>query len=195
VTLRGASVAVAGGLALALAACSSTGIPAATTSSMRVSVTQTAPSVWSAPDTVSTSMSGAHSTAASGVPELVTLPGLTEDCSAAIRAQLAVNNLFTEALQVPGGSTVTTTATAPTTAAPAGAAGITAARVAHVFGELSPTIPTPLAPALGALRDAAESVVGKAVTEIPAVLGSAGVTDAMKAFGDYIEACEPKATD
>lgn len=178
---------------MALAACSSSGIPAATTASVSVSVTQTAPSVWSAPDTVSTSAPGADGAASTGTPDSSTLPGLTEGCSAAIRAQLAVNDLFTEALQgQSAGTSATPTASSATSTA---TAGITAARVAEVFGELSPTIPAPLSPSLAALHQAATSIVGAAVTDIPAVLEGPEVTKAMTAFGDYIASCEPPPSD
>jgi hypothetical protein len=194
VILRGTAVsAVAGALVAALAACSSAGIPAATTSSMSASVTQTAPSVWSAPDTVSTSAPGASSTAGTdGSSGTSTLPGLTEACSVAIRAQLVINDLFSDALQ--GGTTSTGTA-APATVSTAAASGISAAKVADVFGEITPSIPAPLSSALATLHDAANSIVGKPVTDIPAVLNSTDVTDAMNAFGSYIAACEPRATD
>lgn len=193
-TLRGAAVAVAGCLAAALAACSSGGVPAATTSTISASVTQTAPSVWSAPDTASNPLAASSAAGTDGTSGASTLPGLTKPCSSAIRAQLAVNTLFTEALQGTGGavSPATTTASSATTTAPA---GITAPRVAAVFDSLEPSIPAALATPLAALRDAAESIVGKPVTDIPAALASAAVTDAMHDFGDYIAACEPAATD
>lgn len=200
-TLRGTAIpAVVGMLIAALAACSSAGIPAATTSSISASVTQTAPSVWSAPDTVSTSAPGAPSISgtdgASGTP---TLPGLTEGCSAAIRAQLVINDVFSEAL---GGEAGTTAAgpsatTAPSAASSAATAspGISAGRVAEVFDGLTSSIPAALSSPLAVLRQAAESIVGKPVTAIPAVLNSTAVTDAMDAFGRYIADCEPKATE
>jgi hypothetical protein len=189
------AAALLGGLALALAGCSSSGIPAATTSSISASVTQTAPSVWSAPNTVSTGAPGSPSnTDANEASGSSTLPGLTEDCSAAIRAQLAVNNLFTEALHGPTGGT-TPTAAGATPATSAAPSGITAERVAGVFDGLAPTIPRKLAAALTALRHAADSVVGKPVTDIPAVLNGTDVTEAMDAFRHYVAACEPKPSD
>lgn len=189
------AAAVLGGLALALAGCSSTGIPAATTSSISASITQTAPSVWSAPNTVSTGAPGSSSTAdAHATSGSSTLPGLTEACSAAVRAQLAVNNLFTEALQGPAGGTAPTAASA-TTDTSAATSGITAERVASVFDGLAPTIPRRLAAALTTLRQAAESIVGKPATAIPAVLNGTDVTEAMDAFRHYVAACEPKPSD
>lgn len=189
------AAAVLGGLTLALAGCSSTGIPAATTSSISASITQTAPSVWSAPNTVSTAAPGSPSTAdADGASGSSTLPGLTEACSAAVRAQLAVNDLFTEALQGSAGSTAPTAASA-TTSTPAAASGLTAERIASVFDGLATKIPRRLATALTTLRKAAESIVGKPVTDIPAVLNGTKVTEAMDAFRDYVAACEPKPSD
>jgi hypothetical protein len=193
VTLRCAA-AILGSLAVALAGCSSTGIPAATTSLISPSVTQSAPSVWSAPNTASTAAPGSPSTQTDGASGSTTLPGLTEACSSAIRAQLAVNNLFTEAIQGPTDG-ATPTATGATAKAPVVTAGISADRVASVFDGLAPSLPGRLANALAALRKGAESIVGKPVTDIPAVLNGTEVTDAMDAFRHYIAACEPKPTD
>lgn len=195
-TLR-RTAAVLGCLAIALAACSSTGIPAATTSPVSASVTQPAPSVWSAPNTASTATPGSPSTAESnGISGSSTLPGLTEGCSAAIRAQLAVNNLFSEALEGPTGA-ATSGATAPRTTAgsPAPTSGITAKRVASIFDGLAPTMPRRLSGPLAELRDAAESIIGKPITDIPAVLNGADATAAMDAFRQYIAACEPKPSN
>lgn len=191
-TLRSAATAL-GALTFALAGCSSAGIPAATTSEISASVTQTAPSVWSAPNTESTGAPGSPSTADRSAGSS-TLPGLTEACSAAIRAQLAVNNLFTEALQGPSdGAAPTTTSTTSGTAAVT--SGITADRIATVFDGLAPSMPRRLAAALTVLRNAAESIIGKPVTDIPAVLNGTAVTDAMDAFRHYIAACEPKPSN
>jgi hypothetical protein len=138
-------------------------------------------------------MPGADDTPSVGTLDSSTLPGLTESCSAAIRAQLAVNNLFTEALQgQSGGTTATSAASSATSTA---TAGVTAARVAEVVDELRPTIPAPLSPSLAALREAAASIVGAAVTDIPAVLEGPEVTKAMTTFGDYIASCEPAPSD
>ncbi len=130
VTLRGTAIpAVVGALIAALAACSSAGIPAATTPPMSASVTQTAPSVWSAPDTVSTSAPGAPSTTGTdGAFGTSTLPGLTEGCSAAIRAQLVINSLFSEAL---GGEAGTAAPPTAATTAPSSARSTAAATTAQ----------------------------------------------------------------
>lgn len=185
---------------VALAACSSTGIPADTSASASASVTQPAPSVWSAPDSASDSVLGAGGSTTGTARTATTgpLPGLSRSCSAAVRAQLAVNELFSQALKgdgAPAESSTAATTSADATVTDSRPANITTTRVDAVFGGLSPAMPRALDKPIATLRTAADDMVGKTITEIPAILNGAQVTAAMSTLGDYVTDCRPTTSE
>ncbi|OJV23140.1 MAG: hypothetical protein BGO26_09325 [Actinobacteria bacterium 69-20] len=112
---------------LLASACSGT-VAAGNTSDPSASVTQTAPSVWSAPDTTPAPTVGATGGTSAGTAGGAdsTLPGLSAACSAAIRAQAAVTDLFAAALK---GSTasVSGSTSAPISTSTSGSVSGTAA--------------------------------------------------------------------
>lgn len=198
--VRRAALILIGLTTAAVAACSSTGIPGAQSSSARASVTQTAPSVWSAPETSTAQpgVAGSTADAAGSASSTSELPGLSTACSAAVRTQLAMNDLFSAALNVGDGTRASNSpAVTPTAAAVATEdhlANITQESVTEVFDSLTPSIPATLAKPLATLRDAADSIVGKTVAQVPTVLNSAKNLEAARAFSDYIASCEPATT-
>jgi hypothetical protein len=190
---------IAGASMTLLAACASTGIPAAPTqATVSASVTQTAPSVWSGPE--SESGSAAASSSASAAASASTMPGLSEACTTAIRAQVAVNKLLAQGLgktatdHTTTGSADAPPATTSSPAVPAADGGITAARVAEVFDGAARMVPASLTASFTTLRRAATDLVGRPIDTAPAVLASKPVADAMRTISDYIASCQPSAT-
>ena len=201
---------LAAALAAALAGCSGADGATQTSSTLTASVTQSAPSVWSPPETVAgtTETSGADAgVLADPLASSVTaLPGLSTLCTAAIHAQAAVNSLFAAGLAAPASSTTTDeaagtvgldTLVAATTQAPppAGADPTaqppTSADIRALFDKIGPQIPASLATAFDTLKEASLTIVGKNADDVSDILSQKKVTSAMQSVSDYIAACKP----
>ncbi len=147
-----------------VSACSGT-VAAGNTSTPSASITQTAPSVWSAPDTTPASTAGAAGGTSAGAAGSTdsTLPGLSAACSAAIRAQSAVTDLFAAALKG-SAAPVSGTAAAPT-AAPSTKSTVTGRTTAPTGGSsaappAASPVPTAASPASTAPSAGAEKPSG-----------------------------------
>lgn len=121
-----------------------------------------------------------------------TLPGMSEECSDAIRAQSTVNNLIGEALRDAArqisqqDEDATDTEFTPV---------LTDAKIAEVFNGISGLVPAALSADFAALRHAAEQVTETAPTDIPDVMEEAAVTEAITSITDFITDCQPTVDD
>lgn len=192
-----------------MAGCSATAT-VADSAGPSASVTQSAPSVWSAQATTlaGASAGGGTATPTGAAVTGSTLPGLTAACSAAIRAQTTVNDLFGAALKAsapvasspaapsspPPARTQVTTPAATKTATEAVTNALTKADVALAFDQVSGAVPHVLASSFAALRAAADKIPETAAQGIPDVLAAAPVADAMKRITEYITDCQPPTT-
>lgn len=202
-------------LTVATAGCSGADETTATTSAATASVTQSAPSVWSPPETVAgTTATSAEDAAASADPlasSVTALPGLSTLCTAAIHAQAAVNELFAAGLASPPAAVETSsggaegavgldTLVAATTSAPPAASAEkttpppTTADVQSLFDKIGPQIPASLAAAFGTLKEASLKIVHKSADAVSEILAQPDVTGAMQSVSEYIAACKPTTT-
>lgn len=131
-----------------------------------------------------------------------TFPGLSEACTAAIRAQAAVNELFAKALKEsttapvpaqPATTAGTASGTAPVTKPTTGP--VTKDDVAHTFDEVAAIVPPALATPFQALHEAANKITETAKQNIPDVLAATPVTGALKTITDYITNCQPPTSN
>lgn len=193
--MRGATFAALATTVLLAAAGCSGGAAAPSTGSSSASVTQEAPSVWSSPESGAQAAGSAAPSADSAASVAPALPGLSEDCTAAIRAQMAVNGLFGAALGSTAKAAAPLNAAAAVTSEPSAPPALTGSQVAETFGAIDATIPGPLRTAFGTLKKAADSMTSKTARDVPDILDQPQVVTAMTAIGDYITACQPATTD
>lgn len=190
-TIRAGATAITAAVLVILSGCSGQD-QSTSTGSSRASVTQTAPSVWSPPDTGSAAPSSTADGDLSAAES--TLPGLSADCTAAIRAQLAVNDLFGNALKRPVTLSADQDAAARATATDAPPA-LTKTAIAATFDPIEATIPSALRSSFATLRTAADALTTKAAQDVPDVLEAPDAAGAMSTIADYITACQPATTD
>lgn len=161
------------------------------------SVTQTAPTVW-ATDTDDTNSGSTSSDEDESESEI--LPGLTPECTAAIRGHALMSDLLRLALE-PSDVAATDTATAKSThdtteqSQVDAISALTEADVDETFAQLDAKMPPELTSAFDALRTAADEAVGKPVGEIPDLLTAPDVDAARQQINDYITECQPPAED
>lgn len=164
--------------------------------SAAASVTQEAPSVWATPMTAADGTVEANKLAAAATTES-TLPGLSEECTGAIRAQAAVNDLFgmalTEASRQVSEQNPETAADTADTSEPTPV--LQAGDVSSTFDSITDLVPPALATDFAALRKAADAITETAPAEIADVMEESSVTGALTAITDYITDCQPATTD
>jgi hypothetical protein len=98
------------------------------------------------------------------------LPGLSDDCTTAVHAQVAISTLFARAVD---------------------GKPLTAAAVAAVFTPLQRDVPAPIADDVIVLHEAATASLGKKPVVVANTLNSAKVSTAMSAVNDYVKSCTP----
>jgi hypothetical protein len=100
------------------------------------------------------------------------LPGLTDQCTQALNAQVAISTLFSAAVKVNGEA-------------------LSAQQVSATFTPLTGKVPSALTGDIETLHQAATASVGKSAVDVAATLNSTKVTAAMNALNDYVKKCTP----
>lgn len=194
---------ITGGLLLAVplaAACSAPGeVTVAPSSKAEPTVTQSAPSVWS-PATSEPAPSGdAGSSDGAPTASVMTLAGLTEECSNAVQAQTAVSSLLSDAIaQAPIPPTDEDAPDNSTVSAMRAGTGepLTESKVQEVFSTLAPLrLPSDVTAAVKTMRAAAIETVGMTAVQIAQILSSDPAAAAMSTITDYVKACHPEPTE
>lgn len=178
---------------LAVASCSVSAEPEVT--STATTTTQTAPSVWRSPTPVPTPESASSGPTEGGSDTTVseTLPGLTEDCSAALTAQVAVNDMIIKAMETPAPA-ATTLGSVEEDDEPARGI-LTTDEVEATFEQIAPTVPDALAEQLTVLHDATLRAAETPAIEVPDILTEPAVASALDAVAQYVQACHPDHDD
>lgn len=98
------------------------------------------------------------------------LPGLTDDCTDAVNAQIAISTLFQGAVS---------------------GKPLTAAQVSSTFTPLLNAVPKDLSDDVEVLHQAAISAVGKDAAAVAGVLADTKTAAAMNSLTNYVKACTP----
>jgi hypothetical protein len=98
------------------------------------------------------------------------LPGLTDDCTEAVNAQIAISTLFEGAVS---------------------GKPLTAAQVTSTFTPLVSAVPKDVADDVEVLHQAAVSAVGKDQVAVAGILADNKTTAAMNSLNSYVKACTP----
>lgn len=173
-------------------ACSSTAADQETVTNS-ASVTQTAPSVWATP-TSQPDESAADGTVTSAP---ATLPGLSADCTAAIRSQATVNDLISRALAAASDKLVATASGAEPSVADESEADqpiLTSQEVAEAFESIEGSVPAALESAFEELHQAAQELTDLEPSKVPDLLEKSEVTAALSEISNYIQGCQPTTT-
>ena len=109
-------------------------------------------------------------TAESPTTSASALPGLTDDCTDAVNAQIAISMLFEGALS---------------------GKPLTAAQVSSTFTPLASAVPEALADDVEVLHQAAMSAVGKDQVAVAGILADPKTAAAMNSLNSYVKACTP----
>lgn len=183
-------------LTVTLAACGS-GEDALIPHDPVVEVTQTAPDIWAAP-TDEAGESDTHddvATLAAASSDLSGehLPGLSAECSSTIKAQLAINTLFSDAI-----------AAMPEIGEGDGAAeeesdepvpgSLTRIQIRALFSQLDTPQLAPLRTELATIEEAALEVVGQDAIAVAHMLSESDVRTAFATISKTIADCQPEVT-
>jgi hypothetical protein len=98
------------------------------------------------------------------------LPGLTDQCTEVIDAQVAISGLFSGAVN---------------------GTALTAQQVSTTFTPLTGKVPSAVADDVETLHQAATASIGKSAVDVANTVNGTKVAAAMNALNDYIKKCTP----